>query len=136
MLTDQQVKRLEEAFYNECSEEEAARYAGITMTDLDWFAAQHTDDGLFLKMKQSFHARNAQAAINVGKSVDNGSIEDSWKLLERRKSKMYSPKAELNLTNERPMIIMPALPQPDTKDITDFQRIIDVDAAPTRQQDV
>ena len=130
-MTPEQIELLKEAFFNECSEEEAAFHAGITMSELNEFAAQHTDDGEWLRMKNLYHSRNAQASVNLGKSVRGGSIEDSKWVLERRRAKMYSPKAELNVTTERPMIILPpALPSPDTKTISEFNRIIDVDASP------
>lgn len=99
-LTTEELGLIEEAFFNDCSYEEIAAHAGITMLQLQDHIALHTDNGWLPRMELLRHKRYALASVNLGKAILGGSVEDSKFVLERRRPLLWGKQDKLKHEGE------------------------------------
>jgi len=135
-LSDEQLLRIEEAYRAREDDLGIAAHAGISLAQLQELQNEHirANDGWEQRMRLLWKEPIVQAKVNLDNSVLNGSIEDSKYFLERKLPKEWSARTQLNITDERPLVILPQLEQP-REDIKEFRKIIDVDVA-TRKEGV
>ena len=135
-LSDEQLLKIEEAYRAREDDFGIAAHAGISLAQLQELQNEHVlaDDGWEPRMRLLWKEPIVQAKVNLDNSVLNGSIEDSKYFLERKLPKEWSARTQLNITDERPLVILPQLEQP-REDIKEFRKIIDVDVA-TRKEGV
>ena len=135
-LSDEQLLKIEEAYRAREDDFGIAAHAGISLAQLQELQNEHVlaDDGWEQRMRLLWKEPIVQAKVNLDNSVLNGSIEDSKYFLERKLPKEWSARTQLNITDERPLVILPQLEQPK-EDIKEFREIIDVDVA-TRKEGV
>ena len=101
-MTEETVKKLEEAFKMDFNDSEACSYTGISR---EIYYTHRKKDQIFLDRMDSAKLWVGIKAKKVVASAitDNGSVTDSWKWLEKRQSKEYGNKVvteNLNATIE------------------------------------
>jgi hypothetical protein len=120
-MTPSQLSKLEEAYQHGCTDDEAASYACITLkVILDKKAESLREkDGWLDKIELLKHKNDAISQVNLGKSIVNGSIEDSKYWLERKKRKEFGARATLDISAEKPLIVLPVVIQKQLQDQKD-----------------
>lgn len=99
-LTPEVVTKLKEAFAIDCNVTEACYYAQISReTYYRWIKKNPELLDEFRYMKQTLPLK---AKHNIAQRIHAGSVEDSWKYLERRQSKKNAEK--LKMEHEQPKI--------------------------------
>jgi hypothetical protein len=93
-ITDEVIRKLEDALKNDFTVTEACSYAGIGHTTYYDHIKANPDfaDKMTRAKKFVFFASKRNIANAI---INEGSVEDSWKLLERRQKKLYSLRQEL-----------------------------------------
>lgn len=93
-LTNDVVKKLEEAFKYDFTIDEACYYAGISRESYYNYCEK---DKTFLTKMDAAKAFVAMAAKkNVARAItDENSIENSWKYLQKRQPDLYSEKQKI-----------------------------------------
>ena len=102
-VTPAAIAKLEQAYSNDMTDEEACLYAGISTTSLYNYQKKNPE---FVERKQ--HLKNAlalHAKNNIAKKIHKGdeSISKWW--LERRRKEDYSTRAETKTNIEGGLII-------------------------------
>lgn len=113
------VRRLEEAFSNSYTYEQAALYAKISASTLHQATKDYPEFKAYLESLRELHAMKAKE--NIGKALSSGNIAVSQWLLERKEPKNYAPKNNLDV-EIKSKVIKSYLPPVDEK-IEDGQRI-------------
>ena len=101
------IKKLEEAFSNDFTQQEACLFSGITDKT---YKKRYDEDSAFRRRMDAAKAHTFfQAKINISKSIRSGNVDDSWKLLSKRQKDLYSDKIETNQpsTVQLGIIILP-----------------------------
>lgn len=92
-MTDEKVKKLEEAFALDCTIEEACFYAWISKTTYyNWLEAEP-------ELVDRFEALRQNPVLTARKTLVNAIKEDAelaLKYLERKKKSEFSPKTEID----------------------------------------
>ena len=93
VMTKQMLKNLEDAFRIGCPDREACIYAEISEQTLYNYGKKHPE---FLEQKEAWkEVPVLKARGNVIKALHNGSVEDSWRyLIRKRKAEFADMKIE------------------------------------------
>lgn len=89
-LTDEVMLKLQAAFQYDFTNEEACYYAKINPSTYYNYCKWSSEFREKMEEYKSFVAMSAKE--NIFKAIRGGSIEDSWKYLERRRKDDYSSK--------------------------------------------
>ena len=111
-LSDEQLLKIEEAYRAREDDLGIAAHAGISLAQLQELQNEHirANDGWEQRMRLLWKEPIVQAKVNLDNSVLQGSIEDSKYFLERKLPKEWSPKMQINVTEEKPMVIYDLTP--------------------------
>lgn len=96
-MTPETVNKLEQAFINGATDEEACFYAGISKQCLYNYQdknPEYVDRKSLLKQSLSLRAKNV-----VAKSIESGNVQDAKWHLERKNSEEYSTKTDASVHN-------------------------------------
>lgn len=87
-LTPEVVTKLKEAFAIDCNITEACYYAQISRETYYRWVKQNPE--LYDEFRFMKQALPLKAKHNIAQRIHAGSVEDSWRYLERRQSKRYA----------------------------------------------
>lgn len=92
VMTPEIIAKLEEAFMNAFTDEEACLYADIGTSTLYNYGEKHPE---FLERKEQLKKKpNIKAKLNILKSLNEGDVKDSQWWLERKSKNEFSTKSE------------------------------------------
>lgn len=101
IFSDEVLSKLEQAFENDFTNEEAARFAGISpATYYNWYkiSSQFREN---VDRSKDFAFIAAKKLIAA--SIKSGVVEDAWKLLKTRQKSLYSTRNELTDGEGKPL---------------------------------
>jgi len=116
VLTEEVVRKFEEAFKNDFTDTEACLYAQISR---ETYYFHKSKNKIFSdKMDTAKQFPFFLAKKNIMQAIQKGMVEDSWKFLSKRQKELYSDRLEQTGANGTPLI--PANELPDDDEYTEF----------------
>lgn len=100
-VTDDTISRLLYAFENDFTNEEAARYAGISPAS--YYNYYKMSSELREKVDASKDFVFVSAKKLIKNAIDNGSVDNAWELLKRRQKSLYSARSEIADPEGKPL---------------------------------
>ena len=109
-MTTQQLVKIEKAYKHGSTTPQAAAYAKCS--ELELMEKIGSDPEWYAACQQSKLVSTVQSLINLGESVEQGNIEDSKYLLERKLPDEFGKKITSKHEGELTWNIVNALPKP------------------------